>query len=812
MSAEHSLAKNTGFLIQPKNRATLFVAGLLLFLILAYFLKALTSPSGVIYSAHSDLINYVSKLHFIELTSFSTFRQLPLWNPYSLLGNSLVGSTLSWMFYPFNLPYLLSSSPLISTFNFIIHSFMLGLFTFLYVRKISGNTTAAIFSALAITFSGKILLFPYDGYTFFLGFAYFPMLLLLTELTIEKRSPGYAVLLAAATALQFLGLHIQLFFYSMVALSLYIIFRLFVEYRRKGRAVELRKPILLLTAAAIIFLMLSAFQLLPMLESLRISDRGSADTSFAQTYRFSPLNFIAVILPNLLGTPLHDTEFGPPNFWEQNAYFGITALILAALAIIYLLKKNVYVMFFALLVLFSFFFSLGYLNRLPLFDFFRIPSRMLYFAAFAISVLCGYGAAIISKSRIREVKAVYALPALLIILLILTAAFIALKQDAVSFLENSINKRLESGQISKEKADKYIEKAGIIYRDIRNDLIKATAFLALSAAAIFLALKAERKALKTAMVSLILAIMLADLWMFGLPFFSVADQRTVFAKDEIISAMEADNETYRVLDFSNRSNLYSAIALMHGINIISLDSQNLNSEVRYITTAFGIEQKNYNTETSLEPETIQNPSLIGLLNVKYIISDKPITTLNTTLAAESGKKRLYKNANYKERAFIAYDVMPLEKEDEVFSRLKDNSTDYSRLILIEKKPGGNIPELKGGNNENMSYAIRLTKQSPNEIKISASTASPGFLFLSEPYAPGWKASVDGNANVDLYKANGAFMGIFLAEGEHSIKLNYAPGSLALGTAISAVTAGSILAYCMSLAIFRKRKEAGATNG
>ena len=337
-------------------------------------------------------------------------------------------------------------------------------------------------------------------------------------------------------------------------------------------------------------------------------------------------------------------------------------------------------------------------------------------------------------------------------------------------------------------------------------MIKATAFLALNAAAIFLALKAERKALKAALLAVIMALMLIDLAMFGLPFFSVADQHTIFAKDEIISAIEADNGTYRVFDFSNRSNLYSAIALMHGINLISYNSQNLNSEVRFITTAFGVEQKNYNAETNLEPETIRNPSLISLLNVKYLISDAPIMALNTTLAAESGKKRLYKNANYKERAFIAYDVMPLENEDEVFSRLKDNSTDYSMLILVEKRPGDRTPELRGGNNRAMNYTVRVMKNSPNEIKISASTASPGFLFLSEAYAPGWKASVDGNSNANLYKANGAFMGVFLAEGEHSVEFNYAPGSFAAGAAISALTASSILAYYAIFVVLRKKKN------
>ncbi|MBN2454035.1 YfhO family protein [Candidatus Woesearchaeota archaeon] len=780
-------------MLTVRGKSAVIAAVFLLFLVIAYFLGAVVQPSGMISSPHSDVSAYISRIWFLERASFSDYGQIPLWNPYSLFGNSLVGSNVSWLFYPFNLLHLFSTSPFIETIVFIAHFFMLGIFTFLFVRKISGSRTAGIFSAVAMAFSGRVLLLPYNGHVFFLGIAYLPLFFYLTELLLEKKRLSFAILLGLALTLQFLSTHIQLVFYSLFALAIYWLFRLFSQPDKKS----LRKHSILLLSSLAIFSLLSAFQLLPILETAGISDRGSSDMSFSSSYTFSPASIPTAILPNLLGTPLHETEFGPPNYWEQNAYFGIAVLILAFLAALY--ARNRHVAFFSFLLIFSFIFAFGPFQNLPVFSLFRIPSRMLFIGAFAVSVLCGYGAFVLQKSSIKRVKSALLLPAALLILLAATICFSAMQENVISYLDSSISERQSSGQISEEKAEHYLSKVPIIYSDIRTDLIRATIFLALSSFAIFAILK-SKGGNKSLFLLFLLILVIADLWSFGQPFFGVESPDDVFAQDELIEYLKNDESRFRVIDFSGLSPIYLTAAARQGIVIISYESQNLQSAVRYMGVALGKEkeERSYNIETSITEEGIENPSLINILNAKYIIAEEHPEKFTAQLVAASGERKLYKNLGSSGEAFVAYQVEALADQESVLDELSDNEADYSRLVLVEAS-AEKLPEVEQGKSN-----VTVAKKTPNEIVIDVNSTTPGFLFLSEAYAPGWKAAISGS-KARIYRANSAFMGVFIPAGQHSVSFTYFPSAFSAGILISAAALAVILTFAICrLFLLRKR--------
>ena len=79
--------------------------------------------------------------------------------------------------------------------------------------------------------------------------------------------------------------------------------------------------------------------------------------------------------------------------------------------------------------------------------------------------------------------------------------------------------------------------------------------------------------------------------------------------------------------------------------------------------------------------------------------------------------------------------------------------------------------------------VVVTRQRPETITIHATAVADGLLVVSEPYAWGWNASVDGN-EVAVLRTNHALRGVPLAAGDHTVVLSYEPRSLAVGLRVT----------------------------
>ena len=84
---------------------------------------------------------------------------------------------------------------------------------------------------------------------------------------------------------------------------------------------------------------------------------------------------------------------------------------------------------------------------------------------------------------------------------------------------------------------------------------------------------------------------------------------------------------------------------------------------------------------------------------------------------------------------------------------------------------------------------------------SANAALWVLVVISEKYHPGWRASVDGNAEA-VVQANGDFMGCLVEAGEHEVSLRFDPASLRWGRWVS--LAGAMV-FAGWLAVMRKKR-------
>lgn len=135
--------------------------------------------------------------------------------------------------------------------------------------------------------------------------------------------------------------------------------------------------------------------------------------------------------------------------------------------------------------------------------------------------------------------------------------------------------------------------------------------------------------------------------------------------------------------------------------------------------------------------------------------------------------------------------------DEALSAINKPNFNFSEDLILECGENPPLP----GDDPLISDRIEIKKWQTNKIAIHAGVETSCYLLVSNPYAKGWKASVDGKP-VPLYPANYLFQAIYLTEGEHEILFHYCPLSFRVGAFISLL---SVLGLILAGIIIKSRK-------
>jgi uncharacterized membrane protein YfhO len=99
--------------------------------------------------------------------------------------------------------------------------------------------------------------------------------------------------------------------------------------------------------------------------------------------------------------------------------------------------------------------------------------------------------------------------------------------------------------------------------------------------------------------------------------------------------------------------------------------------------------------------------------------------------------------------------------------------------------------------------LRVTRYDDTHIVGVIDAEKSGTLFLSVPYDRRWRILVDG-AERETAPTMGAFTGVELEAGQHTVELVFRPGIAPLaGVVLSAAAAGVVMA--VSSEMYKKRK-------
>ncbi len=152
---------------------------------------------------------------------------------------------------------------------------------------------------------------------------------------------------------------------------------------------------------------------------------------------------------------------------------------------------------------------------------------------------------------------------------------------------------------------------------------------------------------------------------------------------------------------------------------------------------------------------IPNSMLLGLLNVKYVISEFAIDAPGLTLLSNDLEPFLYLNERMMPRAWI----------EELGEKQGD-------LDLVSERD------------------VRILEKSANKIILEA--AGPGVLVTSEVDYPGWRVYVDGKRE-ELISAYGVLRSVELSAGNHQVVFRFHPVSVYAGLILAGI-GWSIIVY------------------
>ncbi len=345
--------------------------------------------------AFGDLSLFFIPTHLAYANALRQFR-LPLWEPRILDGFPLFAEGQIGALYPTH-PFLYGLLPidLATNYDILIQIAWVALGTYLFARALRLSPPAAFLGAFAFS-TGGFFIPRLQHLSILATAAWLPWLLWGWEKfeTAPNRSSRlrWFALLALFSGIQLTGGHPQFAFLSAILVSLYAL----VRWRRDELAVRsqnlLREyfdpshliPVILFFALGAAY---AAVQLLPTLELSSLSDRATGLLpKFFTAFSLRPVHYLMLLNPFLLGNPY------PKVSVEVIGYIGLLPLLLAVGAP--LVRRDRRVVFFALIALVALFMGLGDQNivyrgmrYLPLFNYFRVPSRFFFWYTFAAALL-----------------------------------------------------------------------------------------------------------------------------------------------------------------------------------------------------------------------------------------------------------------------------------------------------------------------------------------------------------------------------------------------------------------------------------------
>jgi Bacterial membrane protein YfhO len=764
------------------------------FFVLAFFYpivfgKVFLSPDSVAPAGFSK----------VAMDALHTRHVYALWNPYHFLGMPSFGS-LAFV------PYVYPLDPVFGFLNTVLHFPDLTWLLFHYLliavgmiallRALGAGADAALLGAVAFALTPNLVAVGAFGHgSQIMTAAWLPLLFLLYDRFARRGSLLALAGFAFAAAFQLLRGHVQIVFYSWLALGLYALWLAIAAARAKRGADAARAAGGLAAGLALGFGM-SAFLYFPVHEYAKLSIRSAGEGSgagfeYATSWSFHPKEMLTFVVPSMFGFGGR-TYWGTMPFTDYPNYMGIIPLALA----LYGARRArgaaraYWIGLAAVALMISFgkhvkpLYELLY-QHVPYFNKFRVPVMILVLLQFAVAVLAalgldlaltrGRGESSGARAPARESEraakkaasrgkgdlgaawmraAIFAgagTVGLVVLLQLLSPSILATASKARPWMNAAAARQ------ALDMATVDALRAGIL----------------LTAAFAVIAFERRGRLTRAAAALLVVGLTAVDLWTVDRKIIDPQlGSRTQYAENfsetPEVTFLRGDTTEFRVLPLEWNDSRLAAYGIASVLGYHPAKPR--------LYQAF------------MDTVGLPNLRVVRLLNVKYVLTDGyyPDTTGGVTLRHD-GPVKVYEIQGALPRAYVVHRVRPVKDESTAlaFLRAADFFDPRSEAVWTEPPP---YPALA---QPSVPDSVTRIRYDLNGSEYLVSTAAPGLFVQGDQFDPDWSATIDGKP-AQVHRVNYLMRGILVPPGVHQVRLRYLPEALTAGIKVSAASAALAL--------------------
>jgi hypothetical protein len=661
--------------------------------------------------------------------------------------------------------------------------------------------------------------------------AFFPLIFYAIERLRERFSWFQAFLLVLLIHFSYMPSHIQMIFYVYLAVGTYLVVMLIRSLLIKNERVPeaggepawrgvLRAGFVFALASALAFSM-DADKYLSVWEYSSYSMRGSnaivntgqatdsktvqggLDYDYASSWSFAPSEMMTWLVPSWHGFGLEKYKgvftknqeqmanfySGPQPFTHAPQYMGLIVLMLALYGFVRN-RRDPFVQYMGFMIVFSLFIAFGkelpvvydlMFKFFPMFNKFRIPSMILVLIQIFVPVLAAYGIATLIRERAelhgpqiekrkKSIVIWFAGVIGLFIILALTFESFVSRQAVQNAFASLYNYGLPRDKIYDpffQQGQQYIKEITATLVDrATSDIYFAIVLLAVSFGTLYYFMQGK---MKLATFAIILTVIIAtDLWRVDSKpedFRDRAVTQEMFATPEYAKYLQRDSTLYRILELEGGQPQYN----------------NMFAYWR-LQSAYGYQGAKMRAYQDMaDVAGLRNPLIWSLMNVKYILSTAPDSTLGLPLVYNGREMKIYGIPESLPRAFF---VNRYEVADGITTLNKIASMSFNPrdVLYFEKDPKLTVEA------PHPAARIEFTRydfrKSLHDMELKTTTAGNNLLFFSETYYPvGWKAFIDGK-ETPIYRADYLFRAVMVPGGVHTIEMKFEPKGFFLGKNLS----------------------------